>query len=190
MTASKVILSIGSKWRFLIWMKILIGWVIMTGLGYLTFASQLSLGFQGLFVVTTAVISFLLYRDQLPEKEQVEALINAQLPELEYSVSLVNHTPQTSLALLQQQRVIEKLSIQSKNISYPINWGQLLYILLLSGVISLAAAWLSTFQKKSLNSQSTPEKTFITKGNTEILKTSYDLKVIIKSPAYSGIQTI
>ena len=66
----------------------------MAGLGYLTFAGQLSLGFQALFVVTTCVISFLLYRDQLPEDEQVEALINEQLPELEYSVSLVNHTPQ------------------------------------------------------------------------------------------------
>ncbi len=190
MTAAGIISSIGSKWRFLIWMKILIGWLIMAGLGYLTFASQLSLGFQVLFVVTTCIISFLLYRDQIPEEEQVEALINSQLPELEYSVSLVNHTPQTSLGLVQQQRVIEKLSIQSKNISYPIHWEQLLYVLLLSGVISFASAWLSTFQKESLNSQSTPEKTFIANSNTQILKTSYDLKVIIKSPAYSGIQTV
>ena len=89
---------------------------MIVGLSYLTFANHLSIPFQILLVVTSAVISFLLYRDQIPSEVEVESLINSQIPELEYSVSLVNHKPESNLALLQQQRVVDQLLMKSTNI--------------------------------------------------------------------------
>ena len=188
MTAGKVISSIGTKWRLLIWLKILLGWLMIVGLSYLTFANHLSIPFQILLVVTSAVISFLLYRDQIPSEVEVESLINSQIPELEYSVSLVNHKPESNLALLQQQRVVDQLLMKSTNISYPVQWIQLANLLLISALIALPAGWLAG---KEQSASPSPTKSIqhskkIIAGEIEPI--TYELKISVTPPSYSGLK--
>ncbi|WP_421873190.1 hypothetical protein [Marinoscillum sp.] len=189
MTAIKVISRIHLKWKLLIWSKILAGGLGMLALAYMSFASHISIGFQGLLVVTSFAISFILFREQIPSLSDAEALINAQLPELEYSVSLVDQAPTTDLARLQQYKVIQLLSQKTSEIAYPVTLKDLVILFLVTATLGFGAVWMSDLKEES----SAAKEVLLPKSSeaVSLQKTpiSFTSQIRIDAPNYTNLKT-
>lgn len=189
MTAVKVISRIHLKWKLLIWFKILVGGLGVVALAYLSFASHISIGFQGLLVVTSFAVSFILFREQIPSLSDAEALINAQIPELEYSVSLVDRVPTSDLARLQQYKVIQFLGQQVSRLAYPIIVKDLVILFLVTTILGFGVVWMTGLKEESPAAQ----KELLPKSsvaiNTQNTPTSFTSQVQIDAPVYTNLKT-
>ena len=189
MTAAKVISNIHIKWKALIWLKIIAGWGGIVVISYFTFALNLSIPFQVLLISTGLIIPYLLYRDQMPEARDADALINAQMPDLEFSVSLVHKEPESGIALLQQQRTIQLLVNQSRSISYPIRLKELLLLLLITAAIGSGVKWMNSIATSAKNTQ----ESFLENRKTALIQKpeimSYETTIAINAPDYTNLKT-
>ena len=189
MTASKVISNIHSKWKVLVWLKIFIGWVGIVVISYFTFAPALTVPFQALLIVTALVIPYLLYRDQLPGLADANALINAQLPDLEYSVSLVHEKPHSGIALLQQQRTIQHLVNKSQSIRFPLRWKELMLLLLTTAALASGIGWLNTFKNPTPKTQELISESQTSAVIQKSEAISYETSIAINAPNYTNLKT-
>ncbi|MEQ8470649.1 MAG: hypothetical protein RIC35_05665 [Marinoscillum sp.] len=189
MTAAKAISKIEAKWKALIWAKIVCSWALILFLGYVSFWDNLPIEWQILLTVTSFAISYLFFRNQFPNKSQVHQLVNAQIPNLEYSVSLIEKQPETTLARLQQQKVKENLLSKSRSIRFPLKLRQLLWILVFGGVLVACIRIIQPTDNSPIKEETSQNsQQNIAKADTvESLK--YSVKITIRPPAYTGLKT-
>ncbi len=184
MRATKTISAIEARWKTLLWLKMLLGWIALVALSYLTFASHLSFHFQMLLIVSAAVVPYLLFHEQLPQKADVNAFINQQLPELEYSVSLLNQSPTSGVAQLQRQRVMNRLAQSTRNLDYPIRWNQLLVLIAVGAICATAFGWAAQLEHATKTTVQLADTAPAVPDKITNPSSSFDLQVTIKPPPY------
>lgn len=179
--------KIKSKWKLLVWLKMICGWFIMIAIGYVSFFGDLSVHWQVLIAISTLVVSFVLFRNQIPSKSEVYQLVNAQIPNMEYSVSLIETEETYGLAGIQKQRANESLLSSSKNIRYPLKWHQLFWVFLICAALGSCIRLIHPARDQVAREQPDLNQSEVALEITPESPTRYTAKARINPPKYSGL---
>jgi hypothetical protein len=178
--------SIKRKWTGLVIFKIVLASlipVLAIVVVQLSFAELGSWSWLLGWLLLSGLCSFLVFRKQLPDWDQVKNIINQQAPEVEYSISILD-VETVGLAQLQQERVLERLLKAEKKYRFPINLHETLYFLIIGIAVLLFTELKATEEpeKRTNEGQNAINERI---SSSEKDSTIYNWRLKAKYPSYT-----
>ncbi|MFT7238951.1 MAG: hypothetical protein ACI93L_003047, partial [Cyclobacteriaceae bacterium] len=178
--------SIKRKWTGLVIFKIVLASLIPVFaivVVQLSFAELGSWSWLLGWLLLSGLCSFLVFRKQLPDWDQVKNIINQQAPEVEYSISILD-VETVGLAQLQQERVLERLLKSKKTYRFPINLQETLYFLIIGIAVLLFTGLQATEEpEKRINEGQNVINERISSSEKD--STIYNWRLKAKYPSYT-----
>ncbi len=157
-------------------------------LGVGTFVATASAGLAVGTLLLSLIICLAIFRRAFPSSDDVIHLVNAQFPQLEYSMALTTAEVH-GLAAVQQHKVISELASLKSSLKYPMKWWPVLTAL---GLSILIAGMKPLLQQPDDASEQTAQSLFSTTTTEEtIAATPLELQGIsttIYPPTYTNLK--
>lgn len=134
-------------------------------------------------------VMFFFLKDK-PSLNQVVLMLNAQLPELEFSVNLAGKEGLSGLAALQQQKIEKRLANAAESIKYPVNWSISAVWVIAVGLSFLLSELPGSDGQKPIDETQLVQQSIDADQKEELLTVSLEaLQPKVQPPDYTGIKS-